>query len=244
MLKKFLKEVVVTVVGKQAEEIIDLLDAQKYINEFIIAKKLGITINQTRNILYKISDQGLVSSTRKKDKKKGWYTYFWKLETLKCLEFLREIFLKKKEQIANQIKSRESKEFYVCERCDIEFTAENALLHDFTCNECGDIFALKDNSKLINELKKNLDKLNREMALIEEEIRKEKEKLDKEKVKGLKKEEKIKEKIKEAKRLERNKLKKMSLKIKNPPKTKLKSVKRKPVKKILNKIKQSKKRKR
>jgi len=70
MLDKFLKEVVVITVGKQAEPIADLLNAKKHVNEFIIAKKLGLTINQTRNILYKISNSGLVSFIRKKDKKK------------------------------------------------------------------------------------------------------------------------------------------------------------------------------
>ena len=52
MQEKFLKEVVGLVVGKQAEEIVELLDSKKYVNEFILAKKLDITINQTRNILY------------------------------------------------------------------------------------------------------------------------------------------------------------------------------------------------
>ena len=89
MLKKFLKDAVTLIAGKQTEEIVDLLDTSKYINEFIIAKKLGVTINQARNILYKISDYGLVSSIRKKDKKKGWYTYFWKIEILKSLEFVK-----------------------------------------------------------------------------------------------------------------------------------------------------------
>src|SRR3989344_4163148 len=127
MQKNFLKEVVGSVVGKQAEDIVDLLDSDKYINEFIIAKKLDITINQTRNILYKLSDSGLVSSIRKKDKKKGWYTYFWKIEVLKSLEFLRGVFEKRIEQINNQVKSRETKQFYICERCNIEFTEEHAL---------------------------------------------------------------------------------------------------------------------
>jgi len=73
MLKDLLKEVVAIVAGKQAEEIADILDSKKHVNEFLIAKKLGITINQTRNILYKLSDFGLVSFIRKKDKRKGWY---------------------------------------------------------------------------------------------------------------------------------------------------------------------------
>ena len=129
MPKKFLKEVIIIVVGKQAEEIVNLLDGKKYVNEFLIAKKLGITINQTRNILYKISDKGLVSFIRKKDKKKGWYTYFWRIEILKTLEFLKHILLKKINHINHQTKSRETKQFYVCKRCNIEFTEEHALLN-------------------------------------------------------------------------------------------------------------------
>jgi transcription factor E len=172
MLEKFLKDVVIITVGKQAEEIVPLLDSKKHVNEFIIAKKLDITINQTRNILYKLSDYGLVSSIRKKDKKKGWYTYFWKMEKLKALEFLKSIIEKKKEQIQNQIRNRESKQFYVCETCRIEFNEENALLHDFTCNECGNTFTLKDNTKLLRELKRNLTKLEKELEFIEEEVTK------------------------------------------------------------------------
>jgi len=229
MLKKFLKEVVVIIVGKQAEEIVDLLDNEKYINEFLIAKKLNITINQTRNILYKISNYGLVSSIRKKDKRKGWYTYFWKIEILKSLEFLRNILLKRINQVNNQIKSRETKEFYICERCNIEFNEENALLHDFTCEECGDVFSRKDNSKVLKELKKNLDKTKKELMLVDEEINKKKEKLDKKKSRQLKK---LKAKIKAAKK----KIKKKTVK---KPKKKIK--KKKPVKKVVKKKEKTKK---
>jgi len=176
MLKNFLKEVIAIVVGKSSEEIVDLLDEEKYVNEFIIAKKLDLTINQTRNILYKISDSGLVSSIRKKDKKKGWYTYFWKIEVLKSLEFLREIILKNLNQLKNQIKSRETKRFYVCERCNIEFNEENAMLHDFTCLECGNIFSVKDNEKVVKEFKKNEEKFEKKLEMVNEEIKKEKEK--------------------------------------------------------------------
>ena len=99
----------IIVAGKQAEELADLLDSKKHVNEFVIAKKLDITINQTRNILYKISNYGLVSFIRKKDKRKGWYTYFWKIEILKSLEFLRGILIKRIDQISYQVKSKTTK---------------------------------------------------------------------------------------------------------------------------------------
>jgi transcription initiation factor TFIIE subunit alpha len=197
MLQKLLTEIIVSIAGKQAEEIVNLLDGEKYVNEFIIAKKLNLTINQTRNILYKISDEGLVSFIRKKDKRKGWYTYFWKMEILKSLEFLKENLLKAMEQIKHQIKSRESKEFYSCETCNIEFTEENALIHNFTCNECGNFVSRKDNSPVIKDYNKELDKLRRELELVEEELKIEKEKIDKKKARENKKEEKIKLKEKE-----------------------------------------------
>jgi len=162
------------------------LDGKKYINEFLISKKLGITINQTRNILYKISDYGLISSIRKKDKRKGWYTYFWRIEIMKSLEFLANIINKRLEQLKNQIKSRETKEFYICEQCNVEFNAENALLRDFTCNECGEVYSLKDSTKMLKELKKEVDKLEGKLKLVQEEIGKEQDKMDKQRTKELK----------------------------------------------------------
>jgi transcription factor E len=188
MLKNLLREAVVIISGKPAEGIADLLNNKKYINEFLIAKKLDITIQQTRNILYRISDQGIVSSMRKKDKKKGWYTYFWKIEILKSLEFLRNIILKNIDQITHQIKSRETKQFYACERCNVELSEETALLHNFTCNECGGIFELKDNTKVIREFERGMNRLRERLVIIEEEIKKEKEQLDKKREREFKKE--------------------------------------------------------
>ena len=186
-LQNLLKEVVSIVAGKPSEEIVGLLNTRKHVNEFLIAKKLDITINQTRNILYKISDHGLVSNIRKKDKKKGWYTYFWKIEILKSLEFLKNHLTKRRSQLQNQLKSRSTKRYYICERCNIELGEENALFHDFTCQECGAIFKLKDNTKLLKELGRGILKLECELDDLEIEILKEQAKLDKEKENLIKK---------------------------------------------------------
>ena len=245
--KKILKEVVTLIVGKQAEDIVDLLDTKKHVNEFIIAKKLDLTINQTRNILYKISDHGLVSYIRKKDKKKGWYTYFWKIEILKSLEFMKSNLLKKIDQLEYKIKSRETKRFYICERCNIELSEENALLYNFTCNECGDVLALKDNTKFIREMKKNLEKLKKDLVFLKEEIKKEIEKVEKIKLKERRKEEKSKirkspkrkksveksvKKKKIIKTIKKRPIKKTTKRLKPKPKTRKKSIKRSKTQKV------------
>ncbi len=236
MLSKFLKEVVVLIVGKTGEPIADLLDSNKHVNEFLIAKKLNLTINQTRNMLYKIADHGLVSSIRKKDKRKGWYTYFWKLEPLKSLEFLREVLTKKIDNLKNQIRSRETKNFYYCETCNVEYNEENSLLMDFTCNECGNVFKKMDSSKALKEFKKELDRFEKDRALIDEEINQEKEKFGK-------KIEKERKKVLEERKLKRQKAMKKRKKDKEKAERKLNKgkIKIKPVKKQIKKSKKIKK---
>jgi transcription factor E len=172
MDKKLVRDAFVEIAGKIAEPLVEFLDSKKYMNEFLIAKKLDLPINQTRNILYKISEHGLVSSTRKKDKKKGWFTYSWKIEELKSLEYLKGIIERKMGQINHQINNRETKEFYTCERCHVEFNEENSLLHDFTCPECGSILTLKDNTKLLKELRKNYDAYEVALNFVNDEITK------------------------------------------------------------------------
>ncbi len=238
MLSKFLKEVVVILVGKQSEPIADLLDSKKHVNEFLIAKKLGLTINQTRNILYKIADQGLVSSVRKKDKRKGWYTYFWKLENLKALEFLKDILIKKIENLSNQIRSRETKVFYVCKNCHVEYNEENALLHDFTCPECGEVFIKSDNAKILKDLKKEDEKLKKELAIIDEELGKEKEVVEK---KRIKEKDKFEKEKKDKRKKALLKLKKLR---KKPEKKPVKKIRKKAKKKHSKKIKKKNKKRR
>ncbi|MEM4270786.1 MAG: hypothetical protein QXO70_01675 [Candidatus Pacearchaeota archaeon] len=198
MTKKFLEKVVEGVVGKSGKELVNILERKKDINEFIIAKKLNMTINQVRNLLYKLSDIGLISSSRKKDRRKGWYTYYWTLNIKNCLEYLKNTLYTNIEHLKDTLRSKESKRFYVCKYCGVEVTEENALLHNFTCNECGEIYELADNSKQIKDMKNSIEKIQNEIEEINlalnkiyetesKKLMKEKHKRKKEKNKRIKK---------------------------------------------------------
>ena len=236
---KFLKSIVENLTNKQSVPIVDLLVGKKDVNEFLIAKKLELTINQTRNILYKLSDYGLVSFIRKKDKRKGWYIYFWTLNIAKSLGLLEKKLQEELVHLEGQLKSRREKRYYICNTCSIEVTEEVALLNDFICSEYEEVYELSESDEVIKNLEKNISKLKRDIEFISEEREKEEEKVEKKKQKKQAKEEKIKKAERKAARAKNKKvaknIKKAKKTIKKKAKKKVKAVKKK-VKKVAKKI--------
>jgi len=165
-----LKKVVQNTAGEQAVKIVDLLHGKKDVNEFLIAKKLGLTINQTRNLLYKLSHLGILRSIRKKDKRKGWYIYFWTFDILKSLEVLESTLEAEISKLNHQMETKKAMRFYRCKICGREANEETAMLTNFTCSECGEVYELADNTPLINQVTKEIQKLQKELDGIKREI--------------------------------------------------------------------------
>lgn len=235
MQVNLLKSIVEDIAGKPAREIVDLLFGKKDLNEFLITKKMKLTINQTRNILYKLSDSGLVSFTRKKDKRKGWYIYFWTLDTGKSLELLDKKILAEIENLENQLKNRKTRRFYFCETCNVEVGEETALLNNFICHECGQVYRLMENDKIVIDLGDKIAKLRKDLDV----IRIEKSKVaEKESKRSIRREKKADKKEKERKSKERKAKEK---KTKKPDKATKKKVKNKKIKKrVAKKVKKRK----
>jgi len=262
MLVKLLMDIVSEVAGQGAIGIVDVLNNKKNVNEFLIAKKLNLTINQTRNILYRLADHDLVGFIRKKDTKKGgWYTYFWTLNTRKALEFLKERVSARIDAIEKELSDRRKKRYYYCAEIDVEYSEEEALEHGFICPETGDVLELRDNKDLvaefgskIGEFRGLLSAVNNELEIIGKKEDRAKDRLRKLEAKR-KEEERLKRKRKrerEAKKL--GKCKKKVKKVKKKVKKKLKKGKKKlkkgkkkvkklgkKVKKLLKKVKKGKK---
>lgn len=217
MRLKFLNQMIEELAGASSVPIISLLEGKKDVNEFLIAKKMDMTINQIRNILYRLSAEGLVSFVRKKDKKKGWYIYFWTLDSLKSLAKIEASLIGEIEKLRELLKVRETKEFYICKTCNIEVVHEKALEEDFTCEECASPYEISDNSKIIRELMLRINRREKELNSVREEIKS----LEEE---NLKKKEK-----------EKNKLAKEKEKLKDEKSSKKTTTKKSPAKKVTKK---------
>lgn len=175
--------------GKNSLLLMRLLEKKENLNEFYIAKKTNLTINQVRNMLYELSSRGLVSFTRKKDKRKGWFIYYWTLNKIKCLNFVENLMKKEIEELKSELEKRKNSRYYYCKRCNKEITEEQALEENFICGECGGIYELFNNIEKIKEIENKILRRERDLKLIYEEIEKLKEKEMKKEKKVLKKEE-------------------------------------------------------
>lgn len=156
-----LNEVVKKIAGKNTEAILPIMLGKKNVNEFKIADKLKLTINQTRNILYKLNAFGVVSFTRKKDKRKGWYIYFWTIDELKALHTLKTLKDKEIEELNNLLLIRQQKRFFVCTEDNIEVNEETAMHHEFICPECGKLLDLANNEKKIKEIQNRIESIKK-----------------------------------------------------------------------------------
>ncbi len=224
-----LKDIVVSFTGPSSAGIVDLLYNKKNVNEFLIAKKLNLTINQTRNILYRLADEGLVSFVRKKDSRKGgWYTYFWTLNSGKSLAKFKDKLELEINNLRAQLQSRQSKTFYYCANCNIEYSEENALTNDYTCPECGEVLIIRESAEAIKKIETDIMKMEKLLGEVNVELQEVNKKDEKAKTRRnnleKKKKDEEREKKKKARQKEKKKLekgmKKKKMKVKKRTKKK------------------------
>lgn len=163
-------DLIVNLAGEDILPLVNLLRGRENVSEFAIAEKLNVTVNQVRNMLYRLHKSNLVTFTRKKDKKKGWYIYYW---TLAIKNIKEALFMQKKKQLAD-FQERIAKEsfgkFYVCPGKCARMTMEDAMEADFHCPECGQLMTEQDNKRTVENLQRRIDEISAEIK-IEEDLR-------------------------------------------------------------------------
>ncbi len=158
-----LDELVTVTVGEDVLPLMHILKSKNNISEFKLAEMLNVTVNQIRNMLYRLNEQNLVTFIRKKDKKKGWYIYYWSLNK----KSVEGAILKVKNKQLEDLKSRLGKEqegmFYVCPNGCMRLSMDTAMEHEFRCQECGTLMKEQDNQKTIANIKKMITDLEQEL---------------------------------------------------------------------------------
>ena len=149
------------IAGEKAVPIIEYLKNRKNVSEFIIADKVKLDMQTTRNILYTLNSYNVATYIRKKDRKKGWYISYWTFNRKR----VRELMDKLKEEKITKLKERLKKEetnkgnFFICSQACARLDFEQATEFEFKCPECGSLLNQQDNSKTIENIKDKLKDL-------------------------------------------------------------------------------------
>ncbi|MEK6934742.1 MAG: hypothetical protein AABW46_02590 [Nanoarchaeota archaeon] len=163
---KILNGVIEEIAGADIVPLVALIMGKSHVSEFKIAENLGITINHTRNMLYRLNEHNLVDFARKKDKKKGWYVYYWTLDMFE----LRDLAVRMKKDVLNKIKNRLANEkegtYFMCPDKHIRTNLETAMEYEFRCPECDRALEKEDNVKTIENMKKMIERLEQEIATL------------------------------------------------------------------------------
>ena len=158
--KNIIDYVIREVAGERGIEVVNYLKNKKNISEFKIADVLKKDIKHIRTTLYHLVNYNVVSSIRKKDKKKGWYIYYWTLNTDQIKYLLKDLKRKKVEKLKERIERELNSLFFVCENKCIRLNFDQATDFEFRCPECGLLMNQEDNKERICALEKEKESLN------------------------------------------------------------------------------------
>ena len=124
-----------------------------------------VRLNSVRKILYKLYDHGLVSCTRVRDEKTGWFIFYWRLQPDQLDAFIRS----RKRRILDKLKTRLDLEknhtFFTCKTDpEVRVAFEEAMETSFKCGKCGNQLQSSDNSGMIQILETRIDQIEAELS--------------------------------------------------------------------------------
>ncbi|MBI2102829.1 hypothetical protein HYT55_03250 [Candidatus Woesearchaeota archaeon] len=182
---KKIEEILIAILGPEGTPLIRELIGKSNVSEFDLATRTKKDIKIIRKMLYILHNYNLVGFTRKKDKQKGWYIYYWTL----LPESIRFNYYKMKQNLLDKLNAQleeERKElFFVCPNTCVRLNFDQAMDFEFRCPECGELINQDNPEERIKQLQSRIASLEAEFTELKEE-KKEKRKQGKERKKVVK----------------------------------------------------------
>jgi len=139
------------------------LKGKENVSEFRIASRLKREINKIRNVLYRLYEKSLVRFIRKKDKKKGWYIYYWTFNKGRVKELMIQLLQQKLERLRERLSREESEQFFLCVNGCVRLDFEQSAGFSFKCPECNKLLEHQDNIKTIKNLREQIKKFDKQL---------------------------------------------------------------------------------
>lgn len=129
-----------------------------------IASSTGLRINMVRKVLYDLFGKALITGTRIKDERKGWFVYRWRTREDEVEHFITGQKKKILDRLQKRYNYESSSEFYHCGNEDCKkITFEDALELFFKCPICNNVVNLSNNDKIKNALNNKIEQIKKEI---------------------------------------------------------------------------------
>ena len=128
-----------------------------------IAELTQLKINIVRKSLYDLFGRSLITGTRVRDLKRGWFVYRWKAQHDQVEPFVERQKSKATLRLKQRLDYESVNEFYHCGNptC-LKYPFTKAIEVSFICQVCGQALRLLDNSKLMKALDWKIRQINSE----------------------------------------------------------------------------------
>lgn len=161
---KLVEDVVSSVAGQDVLPLVQLLKNKKNVSEFKLAETLKLEINTTRNMLYRLYHVNLVSFIRRKDKKKGWYIYYWTFKIKQIKHLAITLKKDKLEKLQDRLEREKESSFFMCPNSCMRLDFEKAMGFDFKCPECAELMQQEANEDKITAIEDEIKAIKKELA--------------------------------------------------------------------------------
>lgn len=124
-----------------------------------------VRLNSIRKILYKLYDHGLVSCTRVRDDKTGWFIFFWRLQPDQLDAFIRSRKRRALDKLKQRLDHERNHTFFICKTdSDIRVTFEEAMETSFKCAKCSNQLESVNNVDIVSSLETKIEQLEAELS--------------------------------------------------------------------------------
>jgi len=163
LTQKKIEEIIMGILGQESLPLLKQLYGKQNVSEFELASRTKKDIKVIRKMLYILYNHNLVSFTRKKDKLKGWYVYYWTLVP----ESVRYNYVKQKKEMLATLQSQLQEEqkglFFACPTRCVRLNFDQAMDVEFHCPECGELLTQEENKMPVQQLRQRIKALQEEI---------------------------------------------------------------------------------
>lgn len=130
-----------------------------------ITNDCAVRLNTVRKVLYKLYDHGLVSCTRVRDEKTGWFIFYWRLQPDQLDAFIRSRKKRTLDKLKQRLDYERNHTFFVCKTdSEIRVTFEEGMESSFKCGKCGNQLDSIENAQEVTILENKIERLEAELS--------------------------------------------------------------------------------